>query len=223
MLILLRHGQSSSNLNNLFTGWYDAKLTQEGKDQAYAAGRRLKAAGIHLDTVHTSLLSRAIQTTNIVLEAMDQLYLPLEKSWRLNGRHYGALEGMNKDLARKKFGPDQVHAWRRSYDVRPPEATDNELSDRYPFLDSTSLPQSESLKDTQARLLPYLEDRVIPQIKQGENVLIVSHGNLLRALTLVIEDLDPSQASQIEIANALPIVYHFDQELQIKSKEILNG
>ena len=222
MLILLRHGQSSSNLNNLFTGWYDAKLTQKGKDQAYAAGLRLKAAGYYVDAIHTSLLSRAIQTSNVVLEAMDQLYLPLQKSWRLNGRHYGALEGMNKDLAREKFGKDQVHAWRRSYDVRPPRARNSQLSDRYPFLDSSSLPQSESLKDTQVRLLPYLEDQVIPQLKQGKNVLIVSHGNLLRALTMVIEDLATQQASQIEIANALPIVYHFDQNLHLQSKEILS-
>lgn len=222
MLILLRHGQSSSNLNNLFTGWYDAKLTQKGKDQAYAAGLRLKAAGYTIDAIHTSPLSRAIQTSNVVLEAMDQLYLPLHKSWRLNGRHYGALEGMNKDLAREKFGKDQVHAWRRSYDVRPPRTKDSQLSDRYPFLDSSSLPQSESLKDTQVRLLPYLEDQVIPQLKQGKNVLIVSHGNLLRALTMVIEDLAPQQASQIEIANALPIVYHFDQDLHLQSKEILS-
>ncbi|KAA9264782.1 MULTISPECIES: 2,3-bisphosphoglycerate-dependent phosphoglycerate mutase [Aerococcus] len=222
MLILLRHGQSSSNLNNLFTGWYDAKLTQKGKDQAYAAGLRLKAAGYQVDAIHTSLLSRAIQTSNVVLEAMDQLYLPLHKSWRLNGRNYGALEGMNKDLAREKFGKDQVHTWRRSYDVRPPRAKNNQLSDRYPFLDSSSLPQSESLKDTQVRLLPYLEDQIIPQLKQGKNVLIVSHGNLLRALTMVIEDLEPNQASQIEIANALPIVYHFNQDLHLQSKEILS-
>lgn len=222
MLILLRHGQSSSNLNNLFTGWYDAKLTQKGKDQAYAAGLRLKAAGYQVDAIHTSLLSRAIQTSNLVLEAMEQLYLPLQKSWRLNGHHYGALEGMNKDLAREKFGKDQVHTWRRSYDVRPPLATDSQLSERYSFLDSQSLPQSESLKDTQTRLLPYLEDQVIPQLKQGKNVLIVSHGNLLRALTLVIENLDPKEASQIEIANALPIVYHFDHDFHMQKKEILS-
>ncbi len=222
-LILIRHGQSEANLANLFTGWYDSPLTDQGKADAYQAGCLLKAANIHVDVAYSSLLSRAIQTSYFVLSAMDQLYVPYQKNWRLNGRHYGALEGHNKSAMKEKYGEDQVHAWRRTYDVRPPVDPAGIQDPRYAHLDQGSLRAGESLKDTLERLAPYWQDELAPALKSGKNVLIVGHGNGLRALVKYIENISDDAIEGVEIPNAQPIVYDLNSDLEIRSRQILKS
>ncbi|MDO4680448.1 MAG: 2,3-diphosphoglycerate-dependent phosphoglycerate mutase [Aerococcus sp.] len=217
-LVLVRHGQSESNLKNLFTGWADPRLTECGIKQARTAGQMLKQLDLDIKSVHTSLLTRTNETTFYLLDEMEQLYLPVHQSWRLNGRHYGALEGQNKDAMREKYGEDLVQAWRRSFDVRPPVSEMPIIDRRYRLLDDHILPQTESLKDTRARLIPYWTDHIAPEIKSGKNVLVVSHGNLLRAFTMFLEDIAPDKINQTEIATAEPIVYEISQDLQITDK-----
>ncbi|MDK6233700.1 2,3-bisphosphoglycerate-dependent phosphoglycerate mutase [Aerococcus sp. UMB10185] len=220
-LILIRHGQSEANLANLFTGWFDSPLTDKGKADAYQAGCLLKAEGIKLDAAYSSLLSRAIQTTYFVLSAMDQLYLPYQKDWRLNGRHYGALEGHNKQAMKDKYGPDQVHAWRRTFDVRPPLDPTGIRDPRYRGLDQGALRAGESLKDTLDRVAPYWQDTLAPALKAGQNILVVGHGNGLRALVKYIENISDDAIESVEIPNAQPIVYEFGSDLMIQSRQIL--
>ncbi|MDO4670598.1 MAG: 2,3-diphosphoglycerate-dependent phosphoglycerate mutase [Aerococcus sp.] len=219
-LVLVRHGQSESNLENLFTGWADPKLTPRGIEEARAAGQILSRLDLGIDSVHTSLLTRTNETTFYLLDEMGQLWLPVHQSWRLNGRHYGALEGQNKDAMREKYGEAQVEAWRRSFDVRPPISETPITDRRYRLLDEHLLPQTESLKDTRERLIPYWTDHIAPELKNGNNVLVVSHGNLLRAFTMFLEDISPALINRTEIATAEPIVYDIDEHLSIQNKVI---
>lgn len=221
-LVFIRHGESELNLTNVFTGWLDPKLSEKGRKEAAQAGKDLKEAGIEFDYVHTSVLTRANQTCNIVLENMDRLYLPVEKNWRLNERHYGALQGLNKAETAKKYGDEQVHIWRRSYDVRPPQATGDQAFDhRYDHLDTRHMLAGECLKDTLARTLPYWEDHIAPQLKDGKNVLVVAHGNSLRSLVKHIENISDEDIMGVEIATGEPIVYDIDENLNIVNKTIL--
>ncbi|MGI9493862.1 MAG: 2,3-diphosphoglycerate-dependent phosphoglycerate mutase, partial [Geminicoccaceae bacterium] len=186
-LVLIRHGQSVWNKANLFTGWTDVDLTEQGVAEAETAAARLKDAGFDFDLCYTSLLTRAIKTLNIVLEGMDRLWLPVQKDWRLNERHYGALQGLNKAETAAKYGDEQVHIWRRSYTTPPPSLEPGDdrhpgADPRYAALDKADIPSSECLKDTVDRVLPYWHDVIAPTIKRGERVIIAAHGNSLRGL-----------------------------------------
>lgn len=192
LLVLLRHGQSEWNLKNLFTGWRDVGLTENGVKEAHAAGRRLKAQGLRFDVAFTSVLVRAQRTIDLVLEEMGQQNIPVLKDQALNERDYGDLSGLNKDDARKKWGEEQVHIWRRSYDVAPPGG--------------------ESLKDTAARVLPYYIQDILPRVLRGDNVIVVAHGNSLRALVMVLERLSPNKIVAREIATGVPLIYRLNAD-----------
>lgn len=200
-LILLRHGQSTWNLENRFTGWVDVPLTPQGEEEAIQAGEKLKAAGIHIDKAYTSVLDRAIQTLRLCLHAAGQTNVPTEMSEALNERHYGDLQGLNKAEVAAKFGEEQVKLWRRSYSVRPPGG--------------------ESLADTAARTLPYFYDKILPDVKTGKNVLVSAHGNSLRAIVMKLDNLTEEQVLDLNIPNGVPIVYEFDSEGHILSKREL--
>ncbi|AEA01556.1 MULTISPECIES: 2,3-diphosphoglycerate-dependent phosphoglycerate mutase [Aerococcus] len=222
-LVFIRHGESELNLANVFTGWLDPKLSENGRKEAAKAGQDLKETGIEFDSVHTSVLTRAIQTCNIVLEEMDRLYLPVEKNWRLNERHYGGLQGLNKAETAEKYGDEQVHIWRRSYDVRPPQASGEQAFDhRYDHLDTRHMLAGECLKDTLDRTLPYWEDHIAPELKDGKNVLVVAHGNSLRSLTKHIENISDDDIMGVEIATGEPIVYDIDENLNVVNKTVLH-
>ncbi|MDK6368518.1 MULTISPECIES: 2,3-diphosphoglycerate-dependent phosphoglycerate mutase [Aerococcus] len=220
-LVFIRHGESELNLANVFTGWLDPRLSEKGVKEAQKAGQDLKEAGIEFDTVHTSMLSRAIQTTYNVLDQMDRLYLPVNKNWRLNERHYGGLQGLNKAETAEKYGDEQVHIWRRSFDVRPPLAEEGIDDPRYADLDQNRLLAGECLKDTLARTLPYWEDHIAPELKQGKNVLVVAHGNSLRSITKYLENISDEDIPSVEIATGEPIVYDLDENLNVVNKTIL--
>ncbi|EAE4191492.1 2,3-diphosphoglycerate-dependent phosphoglycerate mutase, partial [Listeria monocytogenes] len=186
-LVLIRHGQSEWNKLNLFTGWHDVDLSQEGVVEAMTAGKRIKEAGLEFDVAFTSVLTRAIKTLNYVLEESDQMWVPVHKSWRLNERHYGALQGLNKQETAEKYGADQVQKWRRSYDTLPPLLEENDERQakndrRYQLLDTHAIPSGENLKVTLERVIPYWMDTIAPEIKEGRRVVIAAHGNSLRAL-----------------------------------------
>lgn len=222
-LVLIRHGQSEYNVENRFTGWLDPKLTEKGRNEAMAAGKALKELGILLDEVHTSVLTRAIQSCHLVLEELDQLYLPVHKTWRLNERHYGAFQGLSKTETVKKYGEEQVHIWRRSYDVRPPRASVNTALDRrYALLDSRQFLAGESLKDNLKRTFPYFEDQIAPQLKAGLNVLVVAHGNSLRSLIKPIEGISDEDIMGVEVETGEPIIYDLDDQLNVVKKTILH-
>jgi 2,3-bisphosphoglycerate-dependent phosphoglycerate mutase len=222
-VVLLRHGQSAWNLENRFTGWTDVDLTEQGRAEAAEAGRLLKAEGYAFDRVYTSVLKRAIRTMLIALDELDQLWLPVTRSWRLNERHYGALQGLNKSETAAKHGEEQVKIWRRSYDIPPPplEANDERhpANDRrYAGLTNEQLPLTESLKDTVARFVPYWENEIAPRVKQGERVLIVAHGNSLRALVKYLDNMSEEQILETNIPTGIPLVYELDANLKpIKS------
>ncbi|KRM92056.1 2,3-diphosphoglycerate-dependent phosphoglycerate mutase [Liquorilactobacillus cacaonum] len=225
-LVFIRHGQSEWNLKNLFTGWVDVNLSEQGEKEAKEAGRKLKEAGIEFDQAYTSVLTRAIKTLHFALEESDQLWVPETKSWRLNERHYGALQGQNKAEAAEKFGEDQVHIWRRSYDVLPPLlSADDEGSAaqdrRYADLDPRAIPGGENLKVTLERVIPFWEDEIAPKLLDGKNVIIAAHGNSLRALTKYIEDISDADIMDVEMATGQPVVYDLDEKLNIVSKEKL--
>src|SRR5208283_2699567 len=203
MLVLLRHGQSEWNLKNLFTGWRDVELSPLGEEEAKEAGRRLKARGIAFDVTFTSALKRAQNTLALTLAEMGQSNLPESRDQALNERHYGDLCGLNKDDARKKWGEEQVHLWRRSYDVQPPGG--------------------ESLKDTVARALPYYCQNILPDVLNGKRVLVAAHGNSLRALVLVLDRLSPKTIPTLEIATGVPLVYRLNPDSTVASKEILSA
>src|SRR4051794_726918 len=218
-LVLLRHGESDWNRENRFTGWTDVDLSAAGVEQARTAGRSLKAAGYHFDLAFTSLLKRAIRTLWIGLEQLDQMWLPVEKSWRLNERHYGALQGLNKAETAARHGEDQVHIWRRSYDIPPPPlAMDDERhpsrDPRYAGLDAADLPLTESLKETVARFLPYWHGTIAPAITSGKRVLVAAHGNSLRALVKYLDDVSESQIVELNIPTGIPLVYELDANLK---------
>jgi 2,3-bisphosphoglycerate-dependent phosphoglycerate mutase len=202
-LVMLRHGESVWNRSNRFTGWTDVDLTSYGRAQAVETGRRLGAAGFEFDRCHTSVLKRAIITAHLVLEEMDRLWLPVEKSWRLNERHYGALQGMNKAEAAKRFGAEQVAAWRRSYAARPPAQTASDAG-----------PASESLADTAERVLVYWRETLMPEIAGGARLLVVAHGNSLRALIKHLDRIDDQAIERLEVPIGEPLIYEFDSSLR---------
>ena len=225
-LVFIRHGQSEWNLKNLFTGWVDVNLSEKGEQEAKEAGRKLKEAGIEFDQAYTSVLTRAIKTLHFALEESGQLWVPETKTWRLNERHYGALQGQNKAEAAEKFGEEQVHIWRRSYDVLPPLlSADDEGSAandrRYANLDPRIVPGGENLKVTLERVIPFWEDHIAPDLLAGKNVIVAAHGNSLRALTKYIEQISDEDIMNVEMATGQPVVYDLDDELNIVSKEKL--
>lgn len=225
-LVFIRHGQSEWNLKNLFTGWVDVNLSEKGEQEATEAGRKLKEAGIEFDQAYTSVLTRAIKTLHFALEESGQLWVPETKTWRLNERHYGALQGQNKAEAAEKFGEEQVHIWRRSYDVLPPLlSADDEGSAandrRYANLDPRIVPGGENLKVTLERVIPFWEDHIAPDLLAGKNVIVAAHGNSLRALTKYIEQISDEDIMNVEMATGQPVVYDLDDKLNIVSKEKL--
>jgi 2,3-bisphosphoglycerate-dependent phosphoglycerate mutase len=215
-LVLLRHGESDWNRENRFTGWTDVDLSARGVEEARAAGRLLKDAGLAFDLAHTSVLKRAIRTLNLALEALDQLWIPVEKHWRLNERHYGALQGLNKAEMASKFGEAQVLAWRRSYDTPPPalEAADERNPARDPRYAGVPVPLTECLKDTVARVIPYWESAIGPQVRTGKRVLVAAHGNSLRALVKHLDGISDADIVALNIPTGVPLVYELDAALK---------
>ncbi len=218
-LVLLRHGQSAWNLENRFTGWTDVDLSPKGIEEARRAGQLLKTGGYSFDMTHTSVLKRAIRTLWLVLDEMDLMWLPVERSWQLNERHYGALQGLNKKETAVKFGQEQVHQWRRGYAVRPPalDADDPRhpnFDPRYAHLLERERPSTESLKDTLERVLPYWHETIAPRIAQGDRVLIAAHGNSLRALVKYLDNISDAEIPDLNIPTGFPLVYELDDALQ---------
>ena len=225
-LVFIRHGQSEWNLKNLFTGWTDVNLSENGVAEAKEAGRKLKDAGIQLDQAYTSVLKRAIMTLHYALEESDQLWIPEVKSWRLNERHYGDLQGQNKAEAAEKFGEEQVHIWRRSYDVLPPMLSEDDPRSaaqdrRYANLDPNVFPGGENLKVTLERVMPFWEDHIAPDLLAGKNVIVAAHGNSLRALTKYLEGISDDDIINLEIPTGQPIVYDLDENLKVVDKKQL--
>ena len=222
-LVLIRHGESTWNLENRFTGWTDVELTPTGVDQAKQAGRLLKEAGYEFDVAYTSVLKRAIHTLNHCLDTMDRDWLPVVKDWRLNERHYGGLQGLNKGDMAKQYGDAQVLVWRRSYDTPPPalEATDprGQRQDvRYAKLAAEQIPLTECLKDTVARVLPFWNDTIAPAITSGQRIVIAAHGNSIRALVKYLDNIGDADIVGVNIPNGIPLVYELDADLKpIKS------
>lgn len=211
-LILLRHGQSEFNAANRFTGWADPPLTSFGEGEAVSAGQAIAAAGCRLDVAFTSMLQRAVATTRLVLAAADRPWVPVHRSWRLNGRHYGALQGKDKNLVRDEFGAERVQRWRRSYDERPPALLeDPNLADpRYAALPPRVLPHTESLRDVTAQLLPYWHYAIAPELRAGRVVLVVAHGNTLRALVKWLDGIRDEEITRLEVPTARPLFYLLD-------------
>ncbi|MEL6963804.1 MAG: 2,3-diphosphoglycerate-dependent phosphoglycerate mutase [Pseudomonadota bacterium] len=218
-LVLIRHGQSLWNKANLFTGWKDVDLSDQGVAEAKRAGERLKASGFDFDVCYTSVLTRAIKTLHLALEEMDRLWLPVHKSWRLNERHYGALQGLNKAETAEKYGDEQVHIWRRSYDTPPPPLEPGDDRDpgadpRYADLDPADIPRAECLKDTVERVLPFWHETIAPDIKRGQRVFIAAHGNSLRGLVKYLDGISDSEILKLEIPTGVPWVYDLDSDLK---------
>ena len=221
-LVLIRHGESQWNLENRFTGWKDVDLSPKGMEEAKAAGKALKEMGLVFDIAYTSYLKRAIKTLNFVLEEMDELYIPVNKSWRLNERHYGALQGLNKAETAKKYGDEQVHIWRRSFDIAPPSI--DETSEYYPKsdrryadLDDKDIPLGESLKDTIARVLPYWHSNISKSLEEGKNVIVAAHGNSLRALIKYLLNISDEEILNLNLTTGKPLVFEIDKDLKVVS------
>jgi 2,3-bisphosphoglycerate-dependent phosphoglycerate mutase len=214
-LILIRHGQSQWNLEDRFTGWWDVDVTEKGIAEAKAAGALMRAKGIEPDICFTSVQTRAIKTLNLALEEMGRLWLPVTKNWQLNERHYGGLTGLNKQETRDKHGEEQVHIWRRSFDVPPPpmDADSPYAMDQDPRYEGIKIPAAESLKDTIERVLPYWESAIVPQLKAGKDVLISAHGNSLRALVKHLSNISDDDITGLEIPTGQPIVYDLAEDL----------
>ena len=218
-LVLLRHGESTWNLENRFTGWTDVDLSAKGLEEATAAGRLLKEDGFDFDVAHTSLLRRAIRTLWITLDGLDRMWIPVRKSWRLNERHYGALQGLNKAETAKKFGDEQVKIWRRSYATPPPPLSPDDerhpgRDPRYASLPKDLLPLTESLASTVTRFLPYWHDQIVPDVLAGRRVLIAAHGNSLRALVKHLDGVSQDQIVSLNIPTGIPLVYELDKDLK---------
>lgn len=221
-LVLIRHGESAWNLENRFTGWKDVDLSPKGIEEAKAAGKILKEMNLVFDVAYTSYLKRAIKTLNIVLEEMDELYIPVYKSWRLNERHYGALQGLNKAETAKKYGDEQVHIWRRSFDIAPPSIDkDSEYypkSDRrYADLPDSEIPLGESLKDTIARVLSYWHSDISKSLQEGKNVIVAAHGNSLRALIKYLLNISNEDILNLNLVTGKPMVFEIDKDLKVIS------
>ena len=222
-VVLLRHGQSQWNLENRFTGWHDVDLTDQGQEEARSAGQVLKENGFVFDKAYSSLLKRAIRTLWLALEELDQVGLPVRRNWRLNERHYGALQGLNKAETAEKHGEDQVLIWRRAYDIPPPpmEKTDEGYAGndiRYANMAEEDSPLTECLKDTVDRFLPYWHETIAPEIKAGQRIIIAAHGNSLRALVKYLDDLSEEEVLKLNIPTGMPLVYELDEDLKpIKS------
>ena len=218
-VVLLRHGESTWNKENRFTGWHDVDLTDRGRDEAREAGRLLREGGYVFDVAFTSVLKRAIKTLGIALDTLDQLWIPVTKSWKLNERHYGALQGLNKAETAAKHGEAQTKIWRRSFDVPPPALTvDDERhpsrDPRYRALTAGDLPLTESLKDTIARFMPYWHETIAPTITSGKRVVIAAHGNSLRALVKDLDNVPESEITELNIPTGIPLVYELDDDLR---------
>jgi 2,3-bisphosphoglycerate-dependent phosphoglycerate mutase len=223
-LVLIRHGQSTWNLENRFTGWWDVDLTEKGTKEAWAAGELMKAKGLDFDLTFTSYQTRAIKTLNLALEAMGRLWLPVEKDWRLNERHYGGLTGLDKAETAARHGEDQVKIWRRSFDIPPPlpeEGSPWDLSKDVRYA-GVAIPRTESLKDTIARVLPYWESRIAPELKAGKRVLISAHGNSLRALVKHLSGISDDEITGLEIPTGQPIVYELADDLTATDRYYLS-
>ena len=219
-LVMIRHGQSQWNLENRFTGWKDVDLSEQGVQEAKKAGEDLKKDGFVFDIAYTSYQKRAIKTLNFVLEEIDELYIPVVKSWRLNERHYGALQGLNKAETAKKYGDEQVHIWRRSFDVPPPALEDDDernvrFDAKYKNLDPKDIPKGESLKDTINRVMPFWESDISKSIKEGKNVIIAAHGNSLRALIKYLLDIDNEKILDLNLPTGVPLIFEIDENLKI--------
>ena len=225
-LILVRHGQSIWNVENLFTGWHDVDLSEQGRAEARSAGEQILKEGIKIDCAFTSMLKRAIRTLWFILDETDRMWVPVERCWRLNERHYGALQGLNKAQTVEKHGEAQVKLWRRSYDIPPPPlAWDDErhprFDERYAGVDARLLPASESLKDTLARVEPYWRDRIAPELNAGRNVLVTAHGNSLRALIKMLDNVSEADIVELNIPTGVPLLYELDAKLQPLSHRYL--
>jgi 2,3-bisphosphoglycerate-dependent phosphoglycerate mutase len=217
-LVLLRHGESTWNQENRFTGWTDVDLTAKGRAEATAAGRLIKAEGLRFDVAYTSVLKRALRTCWMTLDELDLLWIPVERSWRLNERHYGALQGLNKAETAARHGEAQTMIWRRSYDIPPPPLTQDDprhpsRDPRYAALPPADLPLTESLKDTVARFLPYWDDTIAPAMRSGRRVLIAAHGNSLRALVKHLDGISDTDIVELNIPTGIPLVYVLDDDL----------
>lgn len=218
-LVLLRHGESLWNKENRFTGWTDVGLSEKGIDEARKSGESLKKEGYIFDVAFTSVLKRAIQTLWLVLEEMDQMWIPVCRSWRLNEKHYGGLQGLNKAETAKKYGEEQVLLWRRAYDVQPPALEDNDPrhpkhDPRYKDLEKKDLPATECLKDTVERFLPYWHETIAPTVRSGKSVIIAAHGNSLRALVKYLDNIPDSEIVKLNIPTGIPLVYELDSDLK---------
>ncbi|RMF95943.1 MAG: 2,3-diphosphoglycerate-dependent phosphoglycerate mutase [Gammaproteobacteria bacterium] len=223
-LVLCRHGQSTWNLENLFTGWTDVDLTELGRQEAVDAGSQLRELDLQFDIAFTSVLKRAIRTLWLILDEMDLMWIPVERSWRLNERHYGALQGLNKAETAAKYGEEQVHIWRRSYDIPPPPL--DPADERHPSHDRRyagiePLPSTESLKDTLARVEPYWHSAIAPPLAAGKNVLIAAHGNSLRALIKMLDRISDEDITGLNIPTGIPILYELDARLQPIKREFI--
>ena len=225
-LILVRHGQSVWNVENLFTGWHDVDLSDQGRLEATQAGLELQREKLEPHIAFTSVLKRAIRTLWLILDSTDRMWMPVERSWRLNERHYGALEGLNKAQTVAQHGEGQVKIWRRSYDIPPPALSADDprhprFDPRYADVDPGSLPAAESLKNTLSRVLPYWESRIVPELRANKNVLIVAHGNSLRALVKMLDMMSESDIVEFNIPTGVPILYELDEQLQSLGRRFL--
>jgi len=218
-LVFLRHGESTWNLENRFTGWTDVDLTEQGIREAHQAGQLLKGEGYTFDLAHTSVLKRAIRTLWITLDEMDLMWIPVYRSWRLNERHYGALQGLNKRDTAEKYGMEQVHLWRRSYDIPPPALAETDerfpgRDPRYAGLTPSEVPRSESLKDTLERVLPYWHDTIAPAVKSGQRLIVTAHGNSMRALVKYLDNVSEQEIVGLNVPTGVPMVYTLNSDLR---------
>ena len=225
-LVLLRHGESVWNKENLFTGWTDVDLSDKGREEARAAGRLMREEGLDFDVCYTSFLKRAIHTLNLALEEMDREWLPVVKAWQLNERHYGALQGLNKADTAAKYGEEQVKVWRRSYATPPPELSPEDErnpanQEMFRTVPRECLPLTESLRETVARAVPYFDEEIKPRMLAGERVLIAAHGNSLRALVKVFDGMSEDEIVGVNIPTGVPLVYEFDRDFNVVSKRYL--
>lgn len=225
-VVLIRHGESEWNKENRFTGWTDVDLSPKGVDEARQAGKLLKEEGFRFDMAYTSYLTRAIKTLNTVLEEMGQLWIPVEKTWRLNEKHYGMLQGLNKAETAQKYGEEQVKVWRRSYDVAPDPMAENDprspfMDARYAGVDKKNLPLTESLKDTVNRIVPYWTQTIVPAMKHCDQVIVAAHGNSLRGIIKYIKGISDADIVSLNLPTAVPYLFEFDDDMNLKSDRFL--